>query len=397
MVCTSPTTINFPSSNRGTSVKTVEIKTLPEASPGTRRSLEIIRYNGKKTGPKVYIQAGLHADEAPGYVVLYHLRKLLDQADESGEINGEIIIVPAANPIGLSQWRDETLQGRFDFANSINFNRQHQDLVDRVAEKIGSELGTDAQKNIAVIRKTTADILAEVIPKDEAESLKHLLISLSHDADIVLDLHCDLQALMHVYLGTSLWPDATDLSAYLGADTTLLAADSGGTPFDEANSRLWWNLAEKFPNHPIPSACLSATVELRGIADTNTKQAKEDAKNLLSFLQNRKSISGDTPKVPPLHYDATPLTGVDYIKATVPGIVSYLKTPGELVKKGDVIAEILNPLAKDETNKVTVVTTATDGLLFSRNTDRFARPGRIIAKVAGKIPLREESGHLLTM
>ena len=377
-------------------MKRIETSYLPPSSPGTKRSIEIIHYTGSSPGPKVYIQAGLHADEAPGYVVLFLLRKLLDQADDRGELKGEIIVVPAANPIGLSQWRDETLQGRFDFFNSVNFNRQHQDLIERVAEKVAPHLSPSPQENIALIRKITAEILSEITPQDEAEFLKILLFSLSHDADIVLDLHCDLEALMHVYLGTPLWPDGTDLAAYLGAEAILLAANSGGTPFDEANSRPWWALAEKFPNRPIPTACFAATVELRGLADTETRQAHKDAKNLYSFLQNRGAVSGNAPELPLLRQEATPLTGVDYIKATVPGVVSYLKEPGTMVTQGQIIAEIMNPLAESENDRITKVIAQTDGMFFSRNRDRFARPGRIIAKIAGKEPLREENGHLLT-
>jgi predicted deacylase len=90
-------------------MKTTERLNLPSASPGTSRSLSIIRYGMPGSGPKVYIQAGLHADEAPGFLVAYHLQQLLDHA----EIKGEIILVPVANPIGLSQWRDDLLHGRF--------------------------------------------------------------------------------------------------------------------------------------------------------------------------------------------------------------------------------------------------------------------------------------------
>lgn len=91
-------------------MKSIETIDLPVASPGTHRSLNIIRYGTPGKGGKVYIQAGLHADEAPGFLVAHHLEQLLDSA----RVNGEIILVPVANPIGLGQWRDETLQGRFD-------------------------------------------------------------------------------------------------------------------------------------------------------------------------------------------------------------------------------------------------------------------------------------------
>ncbi|MBT8361540.1 MAG: succinylglutamate desuccinylase/aspartoacylase family protein [Deltaproteobacteria bacterium] len=378
-------------------MKTEEFKLLPPASPGTRRSLSVIRYGIPDSSPKVYIQAGLHANEAPGFVVLNKLIEKLDESDAENRINGEIVVIPVANPIGLAQWRDGSLEGRFDFVNSINFNRQHQDLAERIAEDIDTQLEENAIVNVSHIRASTAKILKKITPDDEAGCLKHQLISLSHDADIVLDLHCDLDALMHVYVGTPLWPEATDLSAQLGAEVTLLAADSGGTPFDEANSRLWWNLAEKFPQVPIPSACLSATIELRGFTDVAYDLAEEDAANLYRFLQRRGCIHGDPGDLPPLINEATPLTGVDYIKAQKPGIVVYLKKPGDYINNGEVVAEIINPLPENEDERVYTVKSSTEGVLFSRNVDRFARPGRIIAKVAGKRPLREPGGNLLTL
>ncbi len=378
-------------------MKIVETWPLPPASPGTSRSLDIIRYGSRGARPKAYIQAGLHADEAPGYLVLHHLTHQLDQASSQGIINGEIVVVPAANPIGLSQWRDEWLSGRFDFSNSVNFNRNHLDLSGQVAEKITGRLTPLAQKNIEIIRNSMSEIISGLTPENEAGHLKNRLLSLSHDADIVLDLHCDLQASMHLYMGTALWPDGSDLAAYLGAETILLASDSGGNPFDEANSRIWWELAERFPDQPIPPACFAVTVELRGISDTDQELVQQDAGNLYSFLQNRSCIAGSAPKPPPLVGNATPLTGVDYIKAEKPGIISYLKAVGTFVRKGETVAIITNPLAEKEHDKTHAVKSRTDGHLFSRNVDRFARPGRIIAKIAGTEPLREDGGNLLTM
>jgi predicted deacylase len=378
-------------------MKIIETWPLPSASPGTSRSLKIIRYGVRGNRPKVYIQAGLHADEAPGYIVLHHLMELLDEADSRGVINGEIIVVPAANPIGLSQWRDEWLNGRFDFSNSVNFNRKHLALSSRVAEKIAGKLGPVSQKNIELIRDCMSEVISDITPEDEAGHLKHQLLNLSHDADIVLDLHCDLQASMHLYMGTAHWPDGSDLAAYMGAEAILLAADSGGDPFDEANSKIWWELAQRFPDQPIPPACFAVTVELRGISDTDLKPANQDAKHLYSFLQNRGCLEGTPAEMPPLAGQATPLTGVDYIKADLPGIISYLKDVGTHVTKGETVAIIYNPLAEHEGNRTHEVKSRTEGLLFSRNVDRFARPGRIIAKVAGAAPLREDSGNLLTL
>jgi len=75
--------------------------------------------------PKVYFQAGLHADEWPGFLVLNRLIKLLKKADKSGLIQGEIVIVPVANPIGLAQNFHGYIPGRFAFSDGGgNFQSQ---------------------------------------------------------------------------------------------------------------------------------------------------------------------------------------------------------------------------------------------------------------------------------
>ena len=377
--------------------KTIERHRLPASSMGNARTLKVIRYGDRSSGRKAYIQTGLHADEPPGYLVMHHLIDLLDQADASSKITGEIVLVPVANPIGVAQWRDDTLLGRFDAYNGVNFNRRHWNITDPVAEKVKGKLVKKAGKNIALIRKAMGEVIGASKPVEEADYLKHLLLSLSHDADIVLDLHCDFQAVLHVYMGTPLWPAASDLPAQLGAEATLLTRISGEYPFDEACSRIWWDLAEKFPAYPIPPACLAATVELRGTTDVSHELGAKDAKNLFLFLQRRGLIQGRAPAVPSIINAATSLRGVEHVKAVTPGVLVFLKKPGQLVKKGDTILEIINPLENKSKKRITRVKSRTDGILISTVLDRYARPGRILAKVAGKEPLKDRGDNLLTL
>ncbi len=72
-------------------MKRVETRILPQVSPGTWRSLTIFRYGTPNARPKAYLQAGLHADEAPGYPVLHRLVEKLDVAAEQGNIIGEVV------------------------------------------------------------------------------------------------------------------------------------------------------------------------------------------------------------------------------------------------------------------------------------------------------------------
>ncbi len=375
---------------------TIRQHTLPESAVGTARKLLSLHFGPKEAARKVYIQAGLHADEAPGYLVVARLLELLHQADKEDKICEQIVVVPVANPIGLGQWGIDSVQGRFDSRDLINFNRRHIDLAEELAERLQGRLEGDSLGNVALIRKCAGEILREKAPTSETEALKHLLLTLSHDADIVLDLHCDHQALLHVYMGTALWPEWADLSAQMGARATLLANDSGDSPFDEANSRLWWELAQKFPDAAIPPACLAATVELRGLADTAAEYTEEDAKNLYIFLQRRGIIEGLAPALPELQAKATPLEGVDYITATCAGILTYLKQPGDMVSKGEAVALVTQPLHNPGRGEKTAIFSRTSGIFFARAADRFARPGKIIGKVAGSQALEGKGPFLLT-
>ena len=98
----------------------------PLLSPslGSQKTLTSLHFGKPGTGPKVYIQASLHAEELPGMLVAHHLRALLEAADAAANMLGEVVLIPVANPIGLAQRLDHKAMGRFELASAENFNRQ---------------------------------------------------------------------------------------------------------------------------------------------------------------------------------------------------------------------------------------------------------------------------------
>lgn len=370
---------------------------LPSMSPGTARSLDVLRFGVQGARPKVYLQASLHADEIPAMLVLNHLAERLRQATAAGAMRGEVVAVPAANPIGLAQVVQGRSMGRFSLAGAGNFNRNFPDLVETMDGDIGGRLGQNAEENVSVVRAALADALDTIMPLDEVAFLRHALLRLAHDADIALDLHCDSEGAMHLFMGTPLWPDAADLSAQIGSCATLLATVSGGHPFDEAVGGPWWALAERYPQHPIPPACLSATVEFRGRSDVSEALAASDADNLFRFLQRRGVVAGDPGPLPAALCEGTPLEGVDMIRSPVAGIVAYEKEPGETVTAGEVLAVVVDPLGEDFASARTELKSRCDGILYGRSEDRLTRPGKLVCRVAGKEPFADrQGGSLLT-
>ncbi|MFU1924814.1 succinylglutamate desuccinylase, partial [Klebsiella pneumoniae] len=72
--------------------------------------------------------------------------------------------------------------------------------------------------------------------------MQRLLYRHACDADLVLDLHCDFEAAIHLYTLPQQWPAFASLAARLGAAVGLLAEESGGGSFDEACSVPWLRL-----------------------------------------------------------------------------------------------------------------------------------------------------------
>jgi len=376
--------------------RTIHITHLPSSSPGTRRSLDFIHYGTPGQGKKAYLQAALHADEIPGLLVLHQLIGMLDRADQAGQICGHIVLAPIANPIGLSQHLLGELAGRYDQASGINFNRNYADLGTQIFDAIGDELGDEAKHNTRLIRQSARQILADQACMNETDALKNALMLNAVDADIVLDLHCDWQAALHLYTGTEIWPQAQDLAAYMGAKTVLLAEISGGHPFDEALSGLWWSLAKQCPDKAIEAACIAITIELRGKADVEEQQAHDDALALFYYLQAQGLIEGQAPAPPALQTHATPLDGVEKVIAPFAGVVSYQVKPGQRVYPGDVLCTLFDISQYGGSEARIELKAGIEGVMYAHRLDRLSRPGQILCRIAGEKSLPTQNGMLLT-
>jgi predicted deacylase len=364
------------------------------SSPGTTRELLSLHYGPAETGRKCMIQASLHADEVPGLLVAHHLRRQLAQLEAAGALRGEIVLVPFANPIGLAQRMMQAHLGRFDFASGHNFNRHYADLVPRACELLepGLESGTPS---VAMVRDALRRACVEVPVESELDSLRRLLLGLAVDADVVLDLHCDNEAVLHLYTSTPSWPDVEPLARLLGARAVLTTVMSGDDPFDEACSMVWPRIAEQLSRRlgrpvSLPNACVAVTVELRGESDVRHDLAETDARRLIEFLACRGLVAGAPQQLPPLLCAPTPLEGSIPVVAPHGGVVVYLQELGAVVSRGAPLVEIVNP----QTGDSSTLSSPTDGVFYARESRRYALTGIRVAKVAGHEPVR--SGKLLS-
>lgn len=187
----------------------IEYHALEHVSLGSQRSVMALHFGPETSARKIYIQTSLHADELPGALLAFHLRPVLERLEANGQIKAHIVLVPLCNPLGLSQSLLYESAGRFDLFTGRNFNRLVDlNLYDRTARKLrarADELSGDELKNVQLIRSLMQEVIQEYQPKTQVDMLQHILVGLAYDADVVLDLHCDEQAVMHMYTLPQLW------------------------------------------------------------------------------------------------------------------------------------------------------------------------------------------------
>ncbi|SEM35724.1 hypothetical protein SAMN04487857_101324 [Pseudomonas sp. ok272] len=359
--------------------------------PGTARQIHSFHFGPTQGHGKIYIQSSLHADELPGMLVAWHLKARLSELEAAGRLRSEIVLVPIANPIGLEQVVMDVPLGRYELESGQNFNRWFLDLSEEVGNEIEGQLTDNPQHNLALIRHSLRNALARQTASSQLQSQRLTLQALACDADMVLDLHCDFEAVAHLYTTPEAWPQVEPLARYIGAEASLLATDSGGHSFDECFTLLWWQLQERFgAQFAIPMGSFSVTVELRGQGDVNHPLASLDCQAVIDYLIHFGAIEGQVQPLPDLPYPATPLAAVEPVATPVGGLLVYCVLPGEYLEAGQLIAEIIDPIS----DRVTPIHCTYAGLLYARSTRRMATAGMVIAHVAGLEAYR--TGYLLS-
>ena len=365
-------------------------------APGKLTELVCFKLGPMDAPKKVYLQAALHADEQPGILVLHHLLKHLKQAEAAGLLNARFVVFPMVNPLGMGDIGFRQHQGRYDRASGVNFNRNWPDLYKAIQAQIGNQLTTEAEHNVRIIRAAIRQWLDQQTPITAVQQQRHLVMQEAYDADYVLDLHCDNDALPHIFTVPQSAKVMQDLSDWMGAAATLFAEDSGGSSFDEVWSGVWLKLAHSFPTKPIPLACHSATLEYRGQWATFDAFNAEDAERLYGFLQSQGLIAGELIRPrPPATPAGTDLAATEMTRVQQAGLLAYKVKLGDVVQKGDVLADLIAMDGEQAFIQRTPILAGTEGVIISRNIHKYVWPGCSIAKVVGKVKLESRGDYLL--
>ncbi|EQC43656.1 succinylglutamate desuccinylase/aspartoacylase family protein [Bacteriovorax sp. BSW11_IV] len=356
-----------------------------ELGSGDNFSLKIIKLQGicEDNSKKVYIQANVHGAEVQGNAVIYHLIEAL--RNNLSLIQGEIVLVPQANPLGSNQKVGTWTYGRFNPITGDNWNRMYKDVLknEEALNTLAKEHKDDA---------TTSKKLKKLL-KEKIQAMKQSLSSygpnensihflnlqeLASDADIVLDLHTGPIATNYLYVPAFLEEE----SKHLGFNHMLIIPNEFGTAMDEATFMPWVHLQKALKEHEIDYKIpfSSYTVELEGEELIDLERAKIEASKICQYLVYKKVLTKNpfsTPTVGDQYYCHLK----DYKTYYAPrgGLVNYTKKVGELVKKDTTLFEILN--FNDLDNLVTPYKAYKDCLVINHNTSSNIRDGMELYQV----------------
>ena len=357
-----------------------ELLPLASNTPGQYSNIAVHRF-GPTAGQKVYIQAGLHADEHPGLLVAQHLIERLIELEQANQLTAQFVVIPFANPIGLKQRLFGHVNGRCDLTTGQNFNRGMSIAPNQINDALMGQFTDDKENNDRIFRTWLLDQIEQRDAQFEITALHKTLLTHSIDAHYVLDLHCDDVALPHVFYGAHQHDDGQLLSQCMSAAVALEEDVTGTVAFDGSHTQPWV-LAQKQSVEPLfTQPCFAATIELRGLADVNPTLAEQDVDGILNFFAHKGLILN----VDPSSNHSLPLKtiGVEQVKlvnAPKPGIVTYHCELGDKVSKGDLIAQIVL-LDQAEPTRVDL-TAPCDGLVFSQTQHFYVNPGQTIIMLA---------------
>lgn len=353
------------------------------------------RFGTPGARPKVYLQGALHADEVSATMALVDLVGLLETADAAGEVCGEIIVVPHCNPLGAKQFALGRHLGRFSL-DGRNFNRAFPQVGDWVVEQL-KRLGPDRQ-TIKEALRIGAEILGSLTRVGTpVERLQAGLMELAWGSDMIVDVHADMEALLHLYTSEISWPLFRPLAQRLDVPVVILANESADRPFDEVHGEAWDTINAHLGEGAGRSGFRTAacTLELRGLSDVTPELAATDSRALCDFLLQSGASMGATQASADATAFVTTLDAVEAAISAITGVVIPLKPLGAKVDVGDVVARLYDPFEPDPGQCWQDVVTEMEGIIFARWHQRVIQAGMTVVKIAGSERKRSAERVLL--
>ncbi|MCF6808291.1 succinylglutamate desuccinylase/aspartoacylase family protein [Thiotrichales bacterium 19S9-12] len=309
-------------------------------SYGEDLTVKVIHIKGSsQEAPSVYIQASMHADEIQGNAVIF---ELLEQFSSNQPL-GDITIIPQCNPTGAASRVGSAHQGRFDPMNGDNWNRYYfYPKIDYNAfanEHINS---TQAEYKKA-FREILCEQLLKALDKPylltRAQFMAYQLQLFAYQADLVLDLHTDAEAINYLYSPSY----AKDSAAYFQYSDVILMDNEFDGALDEASFSPWWHLQKAFSrlNREEEVLIEGYTLELGSKEKISQSLAIAQSCSIINYLAYKESVDDFSfvdKRAPSTMHHADNFKA---IYSEIGGLYEWYVAPGETIKKGQVIGRVL--------------------------------------------------------
>lgn len=362
-----------------------QLVTLNQDIAGQEIGIPVYRiFDTTKPKPyQVYIQSAVHAAEMQGSAVIFKLIKQLQQL----VLNAEFVLVPNCNPFGRTQRAGEYLQGRFDATTGNNWNRfYHYDKQDTAefVDSLSADLAGLSETQITRLFKQHLKCkLANKIDRDwgvnTAQFLNSTLQALAVEADLVLDLHTGPSSTRHIYAPEFL----AEQAKLFNIENIISIPVAFAGALDEASFAPWLDLAELLASKGVDYQyrVKAYTVELGSQENICLTQARQDSLGILNYLQQQQLIDG-FGAVAQTDITTTLLKDYKTLFSKHAGMVEYLAKAGDKVKKGQVIARVLNSLEFDTENAVVDVIAPASGTVILHYPSAAVQVGTQLYKIA---------------
>lgn len=328
-----------------------------ELPTGNQERLPVIICQGNEPGPVFWFTAGIHGDELTGVPALHETIT----AELATNLRGTVVAIPSLNPAGL------LTHTRQPYYNVGDPNRTFPGYKKEDNSKDGPEINSiyeDAMARLFEVIRETADYL--------------------------IDLHCyNLQATPFTIRDRVLYyneADREEAEELLRRTDALIEAF--GLPV--TNEFLAGKYFEKKLHRSTSGAALnearipSFTVEL-GADKIIDPAALEAAKvGIINVLKHVGMLEGEIEPVtsvpcPKLEFG---VKRASVPKAPVSGLIRYHVKPGDMIKKGDVIASLRDVFGRPVTNGPSEILSDYDGWVISLQHGLICYQGQVIANLA---------------
>lgn len=274
------------------------------------RRLAIMKADGEKPGPVVWLTGCVHGDEVVGIVIIQEIFKMLKRAPL---LKGTVYAFPLMNPIGFESTTRGITMSEEDLNRAFPGDKNGT-LAERIADKIFSTI-------------------METKPT------------------VVLDIHNDwVNAIPYMLIDPS--PGIKHKEAY--EKTKLFSTKLGFLILNEKEDdkdveELKRTLSGSLILHDVPAI----TLEIGGSSTLSSIVKEIDVEDgvkaiwdMLTFLEMVEPVQREFNVQIPNMYKGKTLQYSHQPVASTSGIIRFLVKPGDLVKKDQPMARIYNVLGK---------------------------------------------------